>query len=50
MFIGKAADYNFATAYTAYMVAEAQVFLPERDEFDNNMINATIVKALGVES
>lgn len=49
MFIGKAQDYNFATAYTAYMVAEAQVFGPERSEFDDK-INATIVKALGVKS
>lgn len=48
MFIGKAADYNFATAYTAYMVAEAQVFWPERQEFDDK-INSTLVKALGAE-
>ena len=48
MFLGKAADYNFATAYTAYMVAEAQVFYPERDEFDSK-INNTIVKALGAK-
>lgn len=46
LFLGKAQDYNFATAYTAYMVAEAQVFYPERDEFDAK-INNTIVKALG---
>lgn len=49
MFIGKSQDYNFATAYTAYMVAEAQVFSPERDEFDQ-MINNTIVKAMGLKS
>lgn len=48
MFLGKAQDYNFATAYTAYMVAEAQVFYPERDEFDSK-INNTIVKALGAK-
>lgn len=48
MFLGKSADYNFATAYTAYMVAEAQVFYPERDEFDSR-INKTIVKALGAK-
>lgn len=46
LFLGKAQDYNFATAYTAYMVAEAQVFYPERDEFDAK-INNTVVKALG---
>lgn len=34
------------TAQTAYMVAEAQVFGPERVEFDE-MINKTIVKAMG---
>jgi len=49
MFIGKSQDYNFATAYTAYMVAEAQVFDPERVEFDQ-LINNTVVKALGVTS
>lgn len=49
LFLGKAQDYSFATAYTAYMVAEAQVFLPERVEFDDR-INATIVKALGAKS
>lgn len=49
LFIGKAADFNFATAYTAYMVAEAQVFYPERDEFDG-LMNKKIVRALGVKS
>lgn len=34
MFLGLNEDYNFATAQTAYMVAEAQVFQPERTEFD----------------
>lgn len=47
LFIGKASDFSFATAYTAYMVAEAQVFYPERDEFDI-VINTNIVKGLGV--
>jgi len=37
------------TAYTAYMVAEAQVFYPERDEFDT-IINNTVCKALGAKS
>lgn len=49
LFIGDAADLNFATAYTAYMVAEAQVFVPEREIFDET-INTTIVKALGVKN
>lgn len=34
IFVGKAAEYNYATAVVAYQVAEAQVFKPERDEFD----------------
>jgi len=46
IFLGKAQDYNFATALTAVMVTEAQVFAPERMEFDER-INHTIVRALG---
>jgi len=49
LFLGKAQDYNFATAQTAYMVAEAQVFLPERTEFDE-MLNKTIIKELGFKT
>ena len=49
LFIGRAGDYTFATAYTAYMIAEAQVFWPEREDFDT-VLNSTIVKALGVKS
>ena len=45
MFLGLSEAYNFATAYTAYMIAEAQVFLPERDEFDEKL-NLTIMKEL----
>lgn len=37
LFIGRAQDYNFATALTGYMVAEAQVFAPERLEFDERI-------------
>ena len=46
LFVGRAEDYNFATAMTGYMIAEAQVFLPERVEFDERMQQVT--KALGV--
>lgn len=46
MFLGLSEAYNFATAYTAYMIAEAQVFRPERDEFDEQ-INLLIMKELG---
>lgn len=49
LFLGKAADYNYATAVVAYMVAEAQVFGPERSEFDD-VINKTLVKELGLET
>ncbi len=45
LFVGKAADYNFATAFASYAVAEAQVFQPERTEFDE-MINVTIMKEI----
>jgi PBSX family phage portal protein len=45
MFLGLSEAYNFATAYTAYMIAEAQVFKPEREEFDE-VINLTIMKEL----
>lgn len=49
LFLGKAQDYNFATAQTGYMVAEAQVFLPERVEFDE-LINKTVVKELRLKT
>jgi PBSX family phage portal protein len=48
LFIGKAADFNFATAMTGYMTAEAQVFGPERTEFDEKI--SYVVKALGAKT
>lgn len=48
MFLGRAQDYNFATAYTAYIVAEAQVFQPERTEFDE-IINVKIMREIAPE-
>ena len=42
LFLGLNEDYNFATAYTTYMTAEAQVFQPERTEFDE-MINLNLM-------
>ena len=45
LFLGQPADYNRATAVVSYMVAEAQVFKPERDEFDG-MFNSTVVAAM----
>ncbi len=47
LFTGETDDFNYATAYISYMVAEAQVFKPERDAFDE-IINNSIVKGLGV--
>ena len=46
IFVGQAADYSFATAYTSYTVTEAQVFKPERDEFDKVM-TIKLLPALG---
>ena len=34
IFVGQSKDYNFATAFASYVVAEAQVFAPEREDFD----------------
>jgi PBSX family phage portal protein len=48
LFTGKAEDYNFATALTGYLTAEAQVFQPERMEFDDRM--NLVVKALGAKT
>lgn len=49
LFIGRSSDYSYATAQVSYMVAEAQVFQPERHEFDE-IINHTLMKALGATS
>lgn len=46
IFVGKADDYSFATAYVSYNVAEAQVFKPERDEFDE-VISMKLLVAMG---
>lgn len=45
LLVGRAADFTYATAYASYVVAEAQVFQPERDEFDT-IINSTIMREL----
>lgn len=37
IFIGSSSEYNFASMFAGYMVGEAQVFKPERDEFDEIM-------------
>jgi PBSX family phage portal protein len=46
MFVGASDDYNFATAYASCILTEAQVFKPERDEFDA-LVNSTIMRELG---
>lgn len=48
IFLGAADDYSFASAYVSYTVTEAQVFKPERDEFDE-IINARLLPAMGYE-
>jgi len=49
LFLGVSKELNFATAMTAYMVAEAQVFQPERAEFDT-IINKTLMKSMGFKT
>lgn len=46
MFVGQAADYAFATAFVSTTVTEAQVFKPERDEFDA-IFSIRILPAMG---
>lgn len=45
IFVGKSQDYTYATAFASYTVAEAQVFMPERMEFDE-IINNTVMREL----
>lgn len=45
IFVGDAESYNYATAFASYVVGEAQVFKPERDEFDE-MVNLQLIPAL----
>lgn len=46
IFLGTSEDINFASAKASYEVAEAQVFRPERVEFDE-IINVTVLRELG---
>lgn len=48
LFVGGTEDYTFATAYASYTTAEAQVFAPEREEFDA-WVNSTIMRELNPE-
>ena len=46
IFVGDSTQYSFATAYASYTVAEAQVFSPERNSFDER-ISLQILPAMG---
>ncbi len=46
IFMGGATDYSFASAFASYTVAEAQVFRPERDDFDE-IISARLLIEMG---
>jgi len=46
LFIGRSEDHTMATAVASYQVAEAQVFQPERTEFDER-INNTLMREIG---
>src|SRR5271166_3898185 len=48
IFLGGTKDFNFATAFASYTVAEAQVFKPERDEFDE-IISMKLLPAMGYD-
>jgi len=45
LFVGKADDYSYASVFASYTLAEAQVFQPERMEFDE-AFNNTVMKEL----
>ena len=45
IFMGMSEDFSFATAFASYTVAEAQVFEPERKEFDE-VINLMLMPEL----
>jgi len=48
IFVGQSKDYNFATAFASYVVAEAQVFAPEREEFDE-LMSMRLLPAMGYD-
>ena len=45
VFVGRTNDNTYASVFASYTVAEAQVFGPERQEFDEKM-NTTIIREL----
>lgn len=46
LFLGASEQASFATAYTSYTLTEAQVFLPERQSFDE-VITTQLLPAMG---
>jgi hypothetical protein len=46
IFVGDSTSYSFATCFASYTVAEAQVFRPERDNFDETM-SIQVLPAMG---
>jgi PBSX family phage portal protein len=49
IFTGNAQDFSFATAFASYTVAEAQVFQPEREEFDEKINLLLMPELIGAE-
>ena len=50
IFVGRTGEYNFASAFASYMVGEAQIFKPERDEFDEIITLRLIPEILGKDN
>lgn len=48
LFLGEVESFNFATAFASYLVAENQVFRPEREAFDE-MVNRLLMPEIGGE-
>jgi len=47
MFVGNSGDTSFASAFTAYVTAETQVFNPEREEYDETFTLSLIRELVG---
>lgn len=48
MFLGQSDDANYATAFIVRRTAEEQLFIPERERFDE-VINTTLVRSFGAK-
>jgi PBSX family phage portal protein len=49
LYIGQSETYTHATATAARMVAEEQIFIPERTEFDENVNNTLVKRELKID-